>query len=171
MAAKSKSKAKKQKVIKDTVPAIICKGCPVKFFSHDRRQRFHTDSCREAFYERTYFAHVTVDKVCPNCGITYPTSKPGRQVYCKPACRIEHMQKKRDGTLASLAAERETFLGDRYSVLEQSKFRCSICGKSPNDGISLDVEEDGNGGLRAICNMCVRGREFNKSLGGTNEPV
>ena len=158
-----KGKNKKQKVIKDPLPMILCKGeCGIRFYPKDRRQHFHSDNCREAYYAKHYFAKQTVSLTCPNCQTVFPTTKPGRQVYCCPECRIEHAQKVRNGVIASVTAEHATYLGDRYATMEASKFKCSICGKGVADGVSLDVEPDGNGALRTVCNMCVKGREFNQ---------
>ena len=150
-----------KKELKDKLPPIRCKGCPISFIPKDHRQHFHSDVCREDYYSRTYFSKPAVTKVCPNCGDNFPTSKPGRQVYCKPDCREDAKKKRVEGIGASISAERKTFLGDRFAAMERGGFKCSYCGKSSHDGVKLDVEDDGKGGLQTVCNVCVEGREFN----------
>lgn len=154
--------AKGKKKEKRGLPPVKCKGCPINFVPKDRRQKYHSDTCREKYYNRVFFGKTTVNKVCPNCGTGFSTTKPGRQDYCSPECREDARKKRREGIAASLSAERRTFLGDRFAVLERDDFKCTYCGKSVRDGIKLDVEEDGKGGLRTVCNLCVEGREFNK---------
>ena len=73
--------------------------------------------------------------------------------------------KRRENLAASVTAERKTFLGDRFAVMTKDDFRCVYCGKSVRDGVKLDVEEDGKGGLQTVCNLCKEGRE---SSGGAN---
>ena len=157
-----RAKNEKKKRGKELLPPIKCRGCGVTFTPIDRRQRYHSDDCREKFYQRTYFGKASVRKICPNCGTEFPTTKPGRQIYCVPECREEHKRKKREGIVASVMAERKTLLGDRFAALEAAEFKCSYCGKSAHDGVKLDVEDDGKGNLRTVCNQCVEGREFNK---------
>lgn len=160
--AKSNTKKAKKNKTKSALPPIKCKGCGIQFVPADRRQHFHTSKCRESYYERTYYTGVSKRKKCPECGNTFTTTKPARQVYCSEECRISHQHKSRDSIQASVNAERETFLGDRFSTLQSYNFRCAYCGKSAHDGVMLDVEQDNeHGGFRTICNECVQGREFN----------
>ena len=147
---------------KSTLPPIHCKGCTINFVPRDHRQHFHSDTCREEYYQRTYYSKETTRKVCPNCGIKFSTSKPRRQIYCKPECREEAKVKRREGIYASVTAERITFLGDRFAAIERDNFKCVYCGKGVPNGVKLDVEDDGKGNLRTVCDMCVEGREFNK---------
>ena len=153
---------KTKKKQKEQLAPIRCKGCKAIFTPKDKRERFHSANCRESYYQRTYFGKQSVRKVCPNDGVTFVTSKPGRQVYCCPECREEHRHKQKEGVLASVSAERKTYLGERYAVLEAAGFKCALCGRGAGDGVRLDVEDDGKGGFRAVCNECVEGREFNK---------
>lgn len=157
--AKTTKKAKKEG---KSLPPAKCKGCGVSFVPKDRRQHYHSDTCRETYYQHTYFSKTATHKVCPNCDTEFPTTKPGRQVYCKPECREDARGKRRDGAAVSMSAERKTFLGDRFAALERDEFRCVYCGKSARDGVKLDVEDDGGGNLRTICNQCREGRKFNE---------
>lgn len=146
---------------KNTLPPIKCEGCTVSFVPKDRRYHFHSTTCREEYYQRTYFSKNTARKTCPNCGTKFPTTKPGRQTYCKPECREEARIKRRDGIAASVSAERSTFLGDRFAALEKDGFHCVFCGRGVHDGMKLDVEDNGKGGMQTICNLCMEGRQFN----------
>lgn len=152
-----------KKALKDKLPPVHCKGCTINFVPKDRRYRFHSDTCREEYYQRTYFSKTTARKICPNCGTKFPTTKPGRQVYCRPECREEARVKRQEGIAASMSAERKTFLGDRFTTLEEDGFRCVYCGKDARDGIKLDAEDDGKGRLQTVCNICREGREFSKN--------
>lgn len=158
MVRRAKSE-KKQK--KTSLPPIHCKGCTVNFVPKDRRQHFHSETCREDYYQRTYYSKTTTRKICPNCDTKFPTTKPGRQVYCSPECREEARNKRRDGIAASLTAERKTFLGNRFAAMEKDGFKCVYCGKSSRDGVRLDVEDNGKGSLQTVCSTCKEGREFN----------
>ena len=143
------------------LPPITCKGCGMSFIPNDGRQHYHSENCREAYYQRTYFSKATARKVCPNCGITFSTTKPGRQDYCTPECREEHKRKRHEDVAASVTAERATYLGDRFATLERDGHKCTYCGKGPQDSVRLDIEDDEKGGLRTICNLCLEGRKFN----------
>lgn len=144
---------------KKKLPPIICQGCGTKFIPKTKGQKYHSATCREEFYARTYFSREVVQKVCPNCGVTFPTTKPGRQDYCKPECRIEASQKRRDNLTITVQADRHKFYGDRYKTLEGDGFACRLCGKMARDGVKLDVEKDGRGGLMTVCNLCSEGRK------------
>lgn len=158
MVKRAKGEAKKKK---STLPPVTCKGCTTSFVPKDRRQRFHSSTCREEYYQRTYFSKNAAHKTCPNCGTRFPTSKPGRQVYCCPDCREDARKKRQDNIVASVGAERKTFLGDRFAAMKKGSFKCVYCGRGVQDGVILDVEDNGKGGLHTVCNMCVEGREFN----------
>ena len=159
------AKRKKEKK-KSNLPPIRCKGCIINFVPKDRRQHFHSAACREEYYQRTYFGKSTARKVCPNCGIKFPTSKPGRQVYCSPECREDARTRRKEGLAASISAERKTFLGDRFAAMEKDGFKCVYCGKGTRDGVKLDVEDNGKGELQTVCNICAEGREFNSDAVG-----
>lgn len=159
------TKATKPKAKRKLTPLHIqCKGCFVKFIPKDKRQHFHSTNCRVAYYQRTYYAKVIVTKTCPNCGDTFPTSKPHTQIYCIAACREDASQKRSSAVVASVDAERLTFLAERTSTFERDDYKCTLCGKGPKQGIHLDVIDDGKGGLKTICNECKEGRDFK---GGT----
>ena len=160
MVKQVKSEKKKEK---SSLPPIKCKGCAIMFVPKDRRQHYHSDNCREDYYQRTYFSKTTARKVCPNCGTEFPTTKPGRQDYCSPDCREDARKKRQDGIAASVSAERKTFLGDRFAAMERDSFKCVYCGKGVRDGVKLDVEDNNKGGLQTACNTCVEGREFNSA--------
>jgi len=147
------------KITKKSLPPVTCKGCGMSFIPRDHRQHFHSVICREEFYQHTYYALTSARKVCPNCGSGFVTSKPGRQVYCTPECREDAKKKRIDGIVASVSAERKTFLGDRFAAIEKDDFKCVFCGKSVSDGVKLDVENDEKGGLRTVCNLCSEGRK------------
>ncbi len=144
---------------KKKLPAITCKGCGTKFVPRVRGQRYHSASCREEYYNRTYFTREIVNRQCPNCGTTFPTSKPGRQVYCTPDCRVEALHKRRENLTIIDQSKRYQFYGDRYKQMEGDGFACRLCGKEPRDGVKLDVERDGKGGYITICNQCSEGRK------------
>ena len=153
--AKKTGKAKK----KESLPPINCKGCGTRFVPKDRRQCFHSETCREEYYNRTYFQRELVSKICPNCGVNFETTKPGRQDYCLPSCREEARKKRRDNLTVLVQADRHKFYTDRYKQMEADGFACRLCGKEPKDGIKLDVEKDGKGGYMTICNVCSEGRK------------
>ncbi|MCJ7760878.1 hypothetical protein MUP59_07045 [Candidatus Bathyarchaeota archaeon] len=171
MVRRAKIGKKKTKAEEKSLPPVKCKGCMVNFTPKDRRQHFHSALCREAYYQRTYFGKTSARKICPNCGTEFPTTKPGSQTYCTPECREDTQKKRREGLSASVTTERKTFLGDRFTALEATEFKCSYCGKGAHDGVKLDVEENGKGGLRTVCNLCVEGREFNKGGNDNVQPT
>lgn len=160
---KNDKDSKGKKVSKETLPPIKCKGCGVLFIPKDHREHFHSYTCRESFYQRVYFSKVSADMVCPNCGVSFNSTKPGRQVYCSAVCREEAQKKRKEGAWASTEAEKQTFYGERFATLHKDGFKCIFCGKNSRDGVKLDVEDDGSGGLHTICNVCREGRDFNKA--------
>lgn len=145
---------------KQSLSPISCKGCGTKFIPKDRRHHFHSETCREEYYSRTYFHKEIKRKKCPNCGNMFPTSAPKKQVYCNEECREDYRKKQREGLVESVNEERVRFYGDRFRTLQSADFRCSYCGKGVSDGIKLDVEPDGNNAYRVICSECVLGRDY-----------
>ena len=148
---------------KNRLSPIACKGCGTRFVPKTKGQRYHSDTCREEYYGRTYFHREVAELQCPNCGVTFSTTKPGRQVYCTPECRVEASQKRRDNLTIGVQSERHKFYGDRYKQLEADGFACRLCGKMARDGVKLDVESDGRGGQMTVCNQCKEGRKDGKS--------
>ncbi len=151
--------AKKTAQKKKRLPPIKCKGCGMTFVPATRGQKYHNDICREDYYGHTYFHREVAQKMCPNCGITFSTTKPGRQDYCKPECRVEASQKRRDNLTTTTQSRRHEFYGERYKQMESDGFACRLCGKMARDGVKLDVENDGKGGLMTVCNQCSEGRK------------
>lgn len=154
MVRKAKPEEKKKKL-----PPIKCKGCGTKFIPDTKKQRYHSPSCREDFYNRTYYHREVTQKVCPNCGVIFPTTKPGVQDYCKPECREEAAQKRKDNLTIEAGEQRHKFYGDRYKQLEADGFACRLCGRRARDGVKLEIESDGADGHMTICNQCSEGRK------------
>ncbi len=150
--------ARKTAKEKKKLPPIACKGCGTKFVPRTRGQKYHSATCREEYYDRTYFHREVAKLQCPNCGTTFPTTKPGRQVYCTPECRVEASQKRKDNLTITVQSQRHQFYGDRYKTMEGDGFACRLCGKMARDGVKLDVESDGRGGLMTVCSQCSEGR-------------
>lgn len=136
----------------------VCKGCGIKFFPKDGRQKYHDEDCREEYYTRHYFAKLEVEKTCPNCGTVFSTSKPKKQVYCEPDCREDARVKRADALKASRSAEKVTYLSERVAAFGRDGFRCTICGRGPKDGAVLDVVEEG-ANLVTVCTDCKIGKE------------
>lgn len=151
------TKTKKSKKAK--LPRIACKGCGVTFTPDTKKQKYHNAECREAHYGRTYFHRESTNKVCPNCGVTFSTTKAGVQDYCTPACRIEASQKRRDNITIEAGEQRKKFFTTRYKQMEADGFACRLCGKMARDGVKLDIEDDGEGGYMTVCNQCREGRK------------
>jgi len=152
VARKKKEKPKKQ------LPPQKCKGCRISFIPKDRRQKFHSSDCRVKYYD-THYASPVVSKTCPNCGTLFQTTKPKKQTYCKPECREENRIKRQDELSSRVKAERLTYLGERFAVLQKYNYACAYCGKSVEQGAVLDVVDD-KGELKAACLECRAGREF-----------
>lgn len=74
-----------------TIPLAHCKlkACNQLFQPKRKNQEFHTDKCRETWYEENYpaFKKEVVTKTCPTCGTQFDTTCPGKQDYCTPDCR------------------------------------------------------------------------------------
>ena len=138
-----------------------CKGCGVRFKPRDRRQKYHSDSCRKEYYQAHYFIQDVVEKTCPNCGLRFPTTKPKKQVYCKPECREEARIKRMDAIGASVSAERTTYLGERMAAFKHDGFKCTVCGRSVKDNAVLDTVEDGKS-LKTVCIDCKAGYKAGK---------
>lgn len=100
-----------------------------------------------------------MEKTCPNCDTLFLTTMPKKQIYCKPECREEAQAKRRDGIIASISAERTTYLAERFAVFEHDRYKCTYCGRGLNDGVKLDTMDDGEGRLRTICEECKVGKE------------
>jgi len=146
------------------LPPIRCKGCDVLFAPRTRKQKYHNDACRVEYYERHYYAKKHITKTCPNCLNKFDTTKGNQQVYCSPECRDDAKKKRIEGVMASNVAERSTYLAERHSTMKRDGFRCTLCGRGPQDGAVLDVEGDGSGGLKTVCKDCIEGRELSKGV-------
>lgn len=136
----------------------VCKGCGIKFFPKNGRQKYHSEDCREEYYDRHYFAKLKVVKTCLNCGVNFTTSKPKKQMYCLPECREDARIKRADAVNASKTAEKITYFGERMAAFERDEFKCTVCGRGPKDGAVLDVVEDG-ANLITVCMQCKIGKE------------
>ena len=163
MVKRATADSNKKEKKKDSLPSVRCKGCVISFVPRDHRQHYHSDTCRENYYQQKYFGKVSTHKICPNCGIEFSTNKPMRQSYCTPDCREDARKKRQDGIAATLTTEKVTFLRNRFSALEKDGFKCIYCGKSVHDGIKLDVQDNGKGELHSICNICAEGQRLNIS--------
>ncbi len=139
--------------------ASLCKGCGIGFSPKDKRQKYHNEDCRKEYYIQHYFIKTEVSKTCPNCGTVFTTSMPKKQVYCTADCREDAKNKRIEGVTASISAERTTFLTERYATFEKDGFKCIYCGRGANEGVKLETEDDGKGGLKTICNECKAGKE------------
>ena len=135
-----------------------CRNCGLSFSQKKSSQVFCSKKCRDAYYAVTYFGREEVEKICIYCGKTFTTTKPKRQVYCLPECRIASGNQRKENLLASRQAEHVTYLADRYDILKKANFRCSDCGRTAKDGASLDVEYR-DGVLVAVCTDCRIGRK------------
>jgi len=144
---------------------VECKGCGISFLPKTKRQKYHDDDCRVAYYKE-HFGGKEVSKTCPNCGTVFSTTMPKKQTYCTPECRDEAREKRIDGKLAQLDAETATNLGERYSTLERDGFKCVYCGRGAKEGAVLGVVDDEEKGLKTVCGECKAGKEF---LGGNQE--
>lgn len=151
---------RKEQRTKSQPSVAKCKGCGVKFTPNDYRQRFHSEACREEFYARTYFRKTSVDKTCPQCGITFITTMPKKQKYCSGACRDLARDTGHAELMESVNNRRYKFYGDRFKTLRNANFGCSYCGKDVSDNIKLDVEPTEDGGQRTICSECVMGKDY-----------
>lgn len=138
---------------------VTCKGCGVVFTPKSKKQKYHSEDCRKAYYDKTYYAKTYTDKTCPNCGIVYSSSAPSKQVYCSPKCREDARIKRRDAAAVSRSTEKVTYLKERVSTFERDGFKCTVCGRGPKDGIVLDVVEEDTQ-LRTVCSDCKTGKEI-----------
>lgn len=139
------------------ISRFTCKGCGVLFIPKTRKQKYHNEDCRIAYYEKHYFAKIEVDKTCLNCGETFTTTMPKKQWYCKPECRDDARNKRADALNASKTAEKVTYFGERMAAFERDEYKCTVCGRSVKDGAVLDVVEEG-AGLVTVCTECKTGR-------------
>lgn len=87
---------KKPKSEKKALPPIRCKGCEIMFVPVTRKQKYHSPTCRNSYYDRTYFAKTETRKTCknPTCGNPFTTTKPKLQDYCSAECRDDHNTRK-----------------------------------------------------------------------------
>lgn len=122
-----------------------------------RKQKYHNEECREAYYQKHYFAKVEVSKTCLNCGKIFVTTAPKKQAYCEPKCREDARKKRADAVSASKTAEKATYFGERMAAFERDEYKCTVCGRSVKDGAILDVVEEG-AGLVTVCVECKAGR-------------
>lgn len=119
---KSISSSSKQKA---NLPRKACKGCNIPFTPKDSRFNFHSPLCRKRYYDKTYFKKQDVKKICKNCGISFPTSCPSKQDYCKPECRMAYQ--KAHPSPSHQYADKES--------------KCIICSKGEADGVNLRIKE------------------------------
>jgi len=70
----------------------------LKFFTPKRKDQVYcVDRCREEHYDILYKRVLEVKKICPVCGIEFPTTKPLIQTYCSPECRGVAQEKTTNG--------------------------------------------------------------------------
>jgi len=136
----------------------VCKGCGIAFIPKTKKQKYHSEECREDYYKKHYFIQVVVNKTCPNCGTVFSTTKPKKQTYCTPECREDARKKRMDAISASVSAERATYLGERMAAFERDSFKCAVCGRGTKEGAVLDVVEEG-AKLVTVCIECKIGKE------------
>lgn len=154
----SKTTDKDKKKDKPKLPPRSCKGCGIMFVPKSRREKYHNASCREEHYQKTFFCNEPVQKVCPNCGNVFTTTKPGRQDYCDEDCRKAAAQKRRDGIVSDIVQERQKFYTARMQQMKSDGFRCTTCGKTAKDGVKLDVYSiDDDGTNATLCDECALG--------------
>lgn len=127
------------------------------FVPKTRKQKYHSEACRIAYYEKQYFTKTYVNKTCLNCGGVFSTTMPKKQAYCKPECREDARIKRRDAVDASKSAERVTFFGERMTAFARDGYKCTVCGKGVKNGAILDVVEQGTG-LVTVCLECKVGK-------------
>lgn len=143
---------------KSALPLKTCLSCGGSFLPKRKTQKYCTDTCRAKYYDEHYFVKVEVPKICLNCGTSFVTRCPKKQIYCSPECRTEAQQKRVEAATASYTAERQTYLEERFAAFEKDGYKCTYCGRGTSDGVKLDVEGDGKGGLRTICIECKVGK-------------
>ncbi len=136
---------------------IACKGCKVSFTPKTKKQKYHSEDCREEYYRRTYFPQEHMDKTCPNCEGKFPSTMPKKQTYCSPECREDARKKRLEAKKASMSAEKVTYLRERVDAFKRDKFKCTMCGRGPKDGAVLDVVEEG-AKLKTVCMECKIGK-------------
>ncbi len=132
-----------------------------------KKQKYHSEECRETYYKEHYFIQTRADKTCPNCGVVFSTTKPKKQTYCSPECREDARKKRIDGISASVSAERVTYLGERMAAFERDGFKCTVCGKGVKDGAVLDTTEEG-AKLVTVCIDCKAGKEEQEGRADAN---
>lgn len=71
----------------------LCKGCNGLFNPKSKKQVYCTNSCRKEHYGKVYYDIQSADKLCPNCGVIFPTKKVYIQIFCSPECREEARSK------------------------------------------------------------------------------
>jgi len=138
-----------------------CRGCDGIFIPKNSKQVYCSDQCRKADYRKKYYGQVEVKKICLGCGTTFVTTCPTKQSYCIPECRIANEKKRRDNKAVHRKARQLTYLGDRYETFKKDNFRCTVCGRSSQDGAALDIEEY-EGGFRTVCKDCIVGKEVSE---------
>ena len=77
-----------KKTKKKELPPIQCRGCQTWFIPKDERQKFHLESCRVAYQQRTYWPKNETTKQCIRCKAWFKTTKGKLQVYCSEDCRV-----------------------------------------------------------------------------------
>jgi len=136
----------------------VCKGCGIQFTPKNKRQRYHNEYCRETYYKIHYFPQTFADKICLNCGSVFSTSMPKKQAYCNSVCREEARDKRADIKAEGKLVKRQISFNERTTTLEHDKYKCTVCGKSPADGIILDIVVV-NTSLTTICMRCRSRKE------------
>ena len=135
-----------------------CKGCNIKFIPKDGRQKFHSPECRAKYYE-SHYGGTVFTKTCPNCGTSFTTTKPKKQVYCCADCREQARISRQNKLMNEVTTQKQSYLAKRYAALQNHNFRCVFCGRSVEQGAVLDVVEE-QGELKPVCLDCRAGKSL-----------
>jgi predicted nucleic acid-binding Zn ribbon protein len=77
-----------KKVKKIALPARECAACSKVFVPTRTDQIYHSDKCREFYYDLKYHRRASDgDKVCEYCHKTFDTRNLHKQKYCNSTCR------------------------------------------------------------------------------------
>lgn len=139
-----------------------CKKCKKTYVSRAHHSLWCSKECGNLYRKDNKEEYKTwkgVKRNCGKCGVSF-LPKAHNNVYCQYECR------------RNIAMSKTTrIMMNRFSVLKRDNFRCTYCGASPKDGVTLlhvdHILAKSKGGgdnlenLTTACEQCNLGKSNN----------
>ena len=116
----------------------ICRNCDKSFKPHTNNQVFCNTKCQKNWWSNEYHPTSSNQKgKCVVCEKVF-AKKTHENIICSTQCRVQQNQWKR--SIPHTSNRKNTYYKLRFKVLTRDNFTCQYCGKTPQDGVKLQVD-------------------------------